>query len=87
MLTPRFFAIRFRAHTWVRWIVYGSDCLRSCLFYTTYVLICCIPTTGCFCGLLGQVHVPPGLILPVFFNLIPILALKKLSISLGRVKK
>jgi len=58
MYTLCFFAIRFRAHTWVRWIVRGSDCLELCSFYTTYVLICCIPVTGCFCDLLDQVYVP-----------------------------
>lgn len=60
MLTLRFFffAIRFRAHTWVHWIARGNDCLELCPFYTTYVLICCIPITGRFSGLLGQVYAP-----------------------------
>jgi len=61
-----FFAVRFRAHIWVRWIVCGSDCLELCPFYTTYVLICCIPVTGFLCDLLSQVYAPSVLYFLIF---------------------
>jgi len=66
MFTLRFFAIRFRAHAWVRWIVRSSDGFRAAFFL--YVsLICCITRYVLFCGLLGQVYVPPILYFLITF--------------------
>jgi len=63
MITLHFFAIRFRVHTWVHWIVRGSDCLGFFLFIPLMYWIVVSSVSDCFCGLLGRVHAP-SLVLP-----------------------
>jgi len=46
-----------------------SDYLELCLFYTTYVLNCCIPITGC-CVVFWVRFMSPSLVLPVLFFII-----------------
>jgi len=59
------FSIRFRASTWVRWIVRVSGCLRLFSFITILYII----VGFYFCGLLGQV-LALNIVLPYLFNLI-----------------
>jgi len=85
MLTLFFFAIRFHAHTWVRWIVRDSDCLGF-FFNTTYVLNRCITRFGLFLWFYWVRCMSPSLVLPVPFLINLFFGIKKIKLLTSIIK-